>query len=172
MAFDPSNMDHIVMGNMTMGAQVTFDGGLAWTGVAGLGAGDDIDVFSAVISPADPNVVYLMVRNEAELKAGRPSEGRHIHKSTDGGRHFTSVAEQDNRITLPNGPVMAADPKDSGTVYFIYGTYYQGYGTDIYKYDSHSQNVSVAHNSYHRIDSIAFHPRAPGLLYFGVDKER
>lgn len=170
-AFDPSNMDHVVLGEMGTGAHVTFDGGRTWTASTGLG-GDNVNVFSAVISPAAPNVVYAMGLNMAESNAGVPSEGRHIYKSVDGGRHFTPVVDHGNGITLVNGPVMAAHPTDPGVVYFVYGTYFQGYGTDIYRYDSSRNRVTVAHNSYDRITAIAFHPSMPGLMYLGAAEER
>jgi hypothetical protein len=164
-------MDHVVLGEMGTGAHVTFDGGRTWTASTGLG-GDNVNVFSAVISPAAPNVVYAMGLNTAESNAGMPSGGRHIYKSVDGGRHFTPVVDHGNGITLVNGPVMAAHPTDPGVVYFVYGTSYMGYGTDIYRYDSSEERVTVAHNSYDRITSIAFHPSAPGVMYLGAAKER
>ncbi|GLY69298.1 WD40/YVTN/BNR-like repeat-containing protein [Amycolatopsis taiwanensis] len=171
-AFDPSNVDHVVLGTMGTGAYATFDGGRTWTKSAGLGPGNNVNVFSGVISPAASDVVYVNGLNEAESNAGAPSQGRHIYKSTDGGRNFTPVVDQDSKVTLPNGPVMAADPRDPGAVYFVFGTYYQGYGTDIYKYNSNSRNVSVAHNPYDRVTSIAFHPQVPGLMYLGLAEER
>ncbi|GAA2107789.1 WD40/YVTN/BNR-like repeat-containing protein [Actinomadura alba] len=171
-AFDPSDVDHVVLGGMQTGARVTFDGGRTWIASTGLGKGDNVNVFSVVISPAAPNVVYAMGLNMAESNAGVPSEGRHIYKSVDGGRHFTPVVDHGNGVTLPNGPEMAADPTDPGVVYFVFGTSFQAYGTDIYRYDSSQRKVTVAHNSYDRVTAIAFHPTMPRLMYLGAAEER
>jgi hypothetical protein len=171
-AFDPSDLDHVVLGGMVTGARVTFDGGRTWIASTRLSKGDDVNVFSVVISPAAPNVVYAMGLDIAELDAGVPSGGRHIYQSIDGGRHFTPVVDQGNGVTLANGPEMAADPTDPGVVHFVFGTSFGGYGTDIYRYDSTRRQVTVAHNSYDRVTAIAFHPSMPRLMYLGAAEER
>lgn len=172
-AFDPSNIDHVVVGGMGTGAHVTFDGGRSWIASSGLSEkGGKISAFSVTISPAAPNVVYAMGLDTAEMDAGAPSGGRHIYRSTDGGRNFTPVVDQTNEVTIVNGPVMAAHPTNPNVVYFVFGTSFQAYGTDIYRYDSRRRKVTVAHNSYDKVPSIAFHPRMPELMYLGLAEER
>ncbi|GAA3567421.1 hypothetical protein GCM10022419_055240 [Nonomuraea rosea] len=167
--FDPYNLNHVVLGAAGVGARVTYDGGRTWRTASGLG--DRVNVFSAAISPAAPNVVYAMGLNLAELDAGVPSGGRHIYRSLDGGRHFTPIVDHGNEVTLQNGPPIAAHPTDPGVVYFTFGTGWSATGTDIYTYDSRSNRVTTRHNAYDRVTSITFNPANPRVMYLGVSEE-
>ncbi|MBB4938718.1 hypothetical protein FHR32_003023 [Streptosporangium album] len=170
--FDPHDLDHVVLGASDTGARVTFDGGRTWTSAAGLTeTGDRVNVFSAAISPAVGNVVWAMGLNLAELDAGVPSGGRHIYRSDDGGRNFTPVVDQDRAVTIPNGPLLAPHPKDADVLYFDFGTGWSSIGTDIYKYESRKNLVTINHNSYDRVTSIAFNPAQPNVMYLGVAEE-
>ncbi|WP_336204155.1 WD40/YVTN/BNR-like repeat-containing protein [Nonomuraea sp. LPB2021202275-12-8] len=170
--FDPYDLDHVVLGGSDTGARVTFDGGRTWAAATGLSAsGGRTNVFSAVISPAAPNVVYAMGLDLAELEAGVPSGGWHLYRSHDGGRRFTPVVDQGGDITLPNGPLLAAHPTDPGVLYFVWGTGWSGIGTNIYTYDSRRDRVTTRHNSYDRVTAIAFNPSAPRVMYVGVAEE-
>lgn len=171
-AFDPANLDHAVVGGMSVGAQVTFDGGRTWTASAGLAASaGQVNAFSIAISPASSNVVYAMALDIGELDAGVPSGGRHIYRSTDGGRHFTPVVDQNGEVTIVNGPLLVAHPTDPNIAYFVFGTSFAQYGTDIYRYDSERKQVSKTHNTYDKVNAIAFHPRMPQVMYLGVAEE-
>ncbi|WP_433435584.1 hypothetical protein [Nonomuraea sp. CA-141351] len=170
--FDPYDLDHVVLGASDTGARVTFDGGRTWTTSSGLTqTGNKINVFSAAISPAAPNVVYAMGLDIAESEAGAPSGGRHIYRSDDGGRRFTRVVDQGDGVTLVNGPLLVPHPTDPGVLYFDFGTGWSGIGTDIYKYDSRLNRVTINHNSYDRVTSIAFNPSNPRVMYLGVAEE-
>jgi hypothetical protein len=170
--FDPYDLNHVVLGAATEGARVTFDGGRTWTTSTGLGeAGTRVNVFSATISPAAPRVVYAMGLNLAELDAGAPSGGRHIYRSHDGGRHFTPVVDQGDEITLPNGPLLAAHPKDPGVLTFVWGTAWAGTGTYLYTYNARRGGVAVTRNGYDRVNSIAHNPSNPRVMYLGVAEE-
>ncbi|MEV0230656.1 hypothetical protein [Nonomuraea sp. NPDC050786] len=170
--FDPYDLNHVVLGASNVGARVTFDGGRTWSASTGLSAtGGKVNVFSAAISPAAPNVVYAMGLDIAESEAGAPSGGRHIYRSYDGGRRFTRVVDQGDEVTIPNGPLLAPHPTDPGVLYFDFGTGWSNIGTDIYRYDARLNRVTVNHNSYDRITSIAFNPANPGVMYLGVAEE-
>ncbi|SDJ23156.1 WD40/YVTN/BNR-like repeat-containing protein [Nonomuraea jiangxiensis] len=171
-AFDPDNLDHVVLGAASHGARVTYDGGRTWTTSTGLGdKGDSVNVFSAVVSPAAPNVVYAMGLNLAESDEGVPSDGRHIYRSSDGGRRFAPVVDQGNGITLSNGPLLAAHPTDAEKLTFEYGTSWAGTGTYLYTYDSRRNRVTTTHSSYDRVTSIAFNPKNQKVMYLGVAEE-
>ncbi|TDD25972.1 WD40/YVTN/BNR-like repeat-containing protein [Nonomuraea diastatica] len=170
--FDPHNLNHVVLGASGTGARVTFNGGRTWTTSKGLSAtGTKINVFSAAISPAAPNVVYVMGLDISELEAGAPSGGRHIYRSWDGGRRFTPVVDQGDGITIPNGPLLAAHPTDPGVLYFVWGTGWSSLGTDIYRYDSWRDRVTTHHNAYDRVTAIAFNPSSSRVMYLGVAEE-
>ncbi|TDE51498.1 dispase autolysis-inducing protein [Nonomuraea mesophila] len=169
--FDPHNLNHVVLG-ASGSARVTFNGGRTWTTPKGLSAtGAKVNVFSAAISPASPNVVYVMGLDLGELEAGAPSGGRHIYRSWDGGRRFIPVVDQGDGITIPNGPLLAAHPRDPGVLYFVWGTGWSSLGTDIYRYDSWRERVTTRHNAYDRVTAIAFNPADAGVMYLGLAEE-
>jgi hypothetical protein len=171
-AFDPSNLDHIVFGTAVAGAFVTHDGGKNWTTSAGFNpTGGSANVFQVIFSPADPRVVWAMGLNFAEYDAGDPSEGKHIYRSTDGGDTFTAVVTKSADVTLVNGPVMAAHPTDADVLYFVFGTGFANYGTDLFRYDAATATLTHTHNAYDGVDAIAFNPTDPSFLYLGLTQE-
>ena len=172
-AFDPSNLDHVVVGAVSSGAFVTFDGGQTWTqatGLSSIGTGP-VNVFSVVVSPADPMTVYAMGLDIAQSDAGHPSQGRHIYLSRDGGLTFQPVVDRSNDVILPNGVPMAGHPTDANVVYFSYGSSFGGYGADLYRYDDATGQVTKTHNSYHGLPSMAFNPADPTIMYLGLALE-
>jgi hypothetical protein len=94
---------------------------------------------------------------------------RHIFRSTDGGRTFVSILDASAEVTLVNGPVMAAHPTDANVLYFVFGTYFQNYGTDLFRFDAASRELRVMHHDFDDIDAIAFSPADPDLIYFGLE---
>ena len=172
-AFDPANLDHVVVGAVINGAFVTFDGGATWTPATGLsstGRGP-VNVFSVVVSPADPMTVFAMGLDIDESDAGAPSQGRHIYLSRDGGLSFRPVVDRSNDVILPNGVPMAAHPTNANVVYFSYGSSFQGYGADLYRYDDTTGQVTKTHNDYHGLPAIGFNPADPSFMYLGLALE-
>jgi hypothetical protein len=169
--FDREDIDHVVAGTLAGGAFYSFDGGLTWQASSGFGQGrSGVNVFNLVISPANGNVVWAMAINLDETEQA-PSFGRHIYLSTDGGVNYVSVIDRDPAVTIINGPVMAADPFNAHVLYFIFGTRTMGYGTDVFRYDASDRSLTINHNGYDDINSIAFSPKQPGVVYFGLETE-
>lgn len=166
-AFDPVNLDHLLFGTAGNGAYVSFDGGRNYTRATGLGSGTN--AFNIVISPADPNTVFAMGINLAESNANVPSHGKHIYLSRDGGRSFTPVVDEAPGVQIVNQPLMAAHPTDPNVVYFVFGTYFQQYGTDLFRYDAAAKSLTLAHYAYDDFDAIAFSPADPNVMYFGLE---
>ncbi|HSP35315.1 MAG TPA: dispase autolysis-inducing protein [Thermoanaerobaculia bacterium] len=164
-AFDPHDLDHIVAGTATTGASVTRDGGLTWTQT---NIGDGFNAFNIAVSPADGNVVWTMALDTMQSDTP-PVFGRHIYRSTDGGLTFRSVVDHGPSVTLINGPLLAPDPRDPAVLYFVFGTYFQGYGTDLFRYDANTDQLTIAHNHYDDIDAIAFSRTDPHLIYLGLE---
>lgn len=159
-AFDPVSLDHIVAGTAGGGAYVSFDGGVSWTQ-----ATQQKNIFNLVISPADPNVVWAMGIDLTD-------DSRAIYRSTDGGRSYTAVVDGGAGVTLINGPTMAAHPTDPNVLYFVFGTSFQDYGTDLFRYDAAAKSLTMTHSGFDGIDAIAFSRRDPGVMYVGVESER
>jgi hypothetical protein len=164
----------MVFGTSQRGAFVTFDGGSTWTKSNGFGAAKEkVNVFNAVVSPADGQFVWAMGLNLAQADAGDPTQGRHIYLSTDGGKNFSSVIDHNSNVTLINGPTMAPHLKDPNVLYFVFGTNWGvNPGTDLYKYDHNTPKVTKEHNHYDDIEDIQFSPANASVIYLGVAFER
>lgn len=100
-----------------------------------------------------------------------PSHGKHIFRSNDGGATFSAVVDASAEVTLINGPVMAAHPTNPNVLYFVFGTYFQGYGTDIFRYDAASRALTKTHNDHDDVGSITFSPADPSIMYLGIVEE-
>ncbi len=162
-AFDPADLDHALFGQSTDGAWVTKDGGKIWSKSAGLGA-NGANAFSIVVSPADTNLVWV-----ESLEIG--PDTRHIYRSTDGGASFDVVVTESADVTLINGTLLAPHPENPDVLYFIFGSNYADYGTDLYRYDHASGKVTKTHNAYDEISSIVPSPADPKVLYLGLTVE-
>lgn len=172
-AFDPANLDHILVGTASTGVFMTPDGGKNWIAATGLSStGGASNVFEVVGSPVDPLTVWAEGIDLAENLAGVPSEGRHIYLSRDGGATFRPVIDKSATVTLVNGPTMAAHTTDSDVLYFVFGTSFAGYGTDLFRYDAGTGAFTMTHNSNHGISAITFNPADPAVLYLGLDVEQ
>jgi hypothetical protein len=162
-AFDPSDLEHIVAGTVGAGAFVSRDGGSTWTHAAGFA--ERSNVFNLVVSPADGNRVWAM---GLDLAGG----ARHIFQSEDGGASYAAVVDDvDGDVNLINGPVMAAHPTRRDVLYFVFGTRFQGYGTDLFRWDAGTRMLTRTHNDHHDINAIAFSTIDPNLIYLGFEVE-
>jgi hypothetical protein len=169
-AFDPNVPRHMVAGMATDGVLVTQDGGRNWTKAAGLGAKGQVNAFQVVISPADPNVVWAEALDMSDEASA--SHGRHIYRSSDGGLTFAAVVDGSPDVTLINGTTMAAHPTDPNVLCFVFGTFFQGYGTDVFRYDAAANHLQKSHLEVDDINAIAFSPADPNVMYFGLEVER
>ena len=172
-AFDPRDLDHILFGSASIGAWVSFDGGKQWTQATGLSPSGKANAFEVVVSPIDSNVVWSQGIDLDENLPNAPNGGRHIFRSEDGGKTFLRVVDHEpGVVTLTNGVLMAPSPGDANVMYFVFGTYYGDYGTDLFRYDAGTKQLTKTHNAYDDVSSIAFSPAAPGLLYLGLTQEQ
>lgn len=166
-AFDPADLDHIAAGVAGEGVLLSRDGGRSWTAAKGLGNGS-VNAFNIVFAPSDPRVLWAMGIDIAEADANAASGGRHLYRSVDGGATFAPIVTQDASVSLINGPVMAAHPTNPYVLYFVFGSYFQRYGTDLFRYDASASTLTKTHNNYDGIDAIAFSPSDPDLIYVGL----
>jgi hypothetical protein len=169
--FDPKQPQHIVFGAATDGGRVTFDGGVTWTPSTGLSSTGQqrANLFEGVVSPVDGDVVWAAGIDIEETFVD-PNGGRHIYRSDDGGLTFAVVASQTSAVTIVNGPMMAASPTDADVFYFVFGTFFQGYGTDLYRVVADG-TVTRTHNDNHDISALVFAPDDSATLYLGLVHE-
>ncbi len=171
-SIDPADLDHITIGTMGEGVYTTWLGGWQWTRATMGGPGESVNAFSVAVSPANPMVVWAQGINMAEHEAHHPSEGRHVYRSTDGGRTFgVAVDHVPGEVTLVNGALLAPHPTDAAVLYFVYGTSFANYGTDLFRVDTRRGTLSLTHNAHHGITSILFNPRDPAVMYLGFAAE-
>lgn len=166
--FEESDLDHVVLGAASSGAFVSRDSGQSWTVARGLGE-KGANIFELTISVADSRVVWATGIDLGELDANSPSGGRHIYRSLDGGSSYTPVVDASPTVTIRNGPVMAAHPYNPNVMYFVFGTYFQQYGTDLYRYDAGTGQLTTAHNPHDGIDAIAFDRDNAAQMYLGLE---
>ncbi|MFF0264401.1 WD40/YVTN/BNR-like repeat-containing protein [Kribbella sp. NPDC004536] len=158
---DPRNPDHIVIGVMSDGVYVTYDGGRSWTRSRAV---ERVNAFSLAISPVDPSKVWL-----EGYDSNRST--RFIWQSDDGGLKFREVLDQ-SRADLINGNHMWASPVDPDLLYFSYGTSFANYGADLYRFVPSTGELTKRHNRNDGIPSLAFNPANPRILYLGLAEER
>ncbi|MEU0153656.1 WD40/YVTN/BNR-like repeat-containing protein [Micromonospora fulviviridis] len=166
-AVDPADRAHVIVGTMGNGSYVTFDGGGSWTRSSGVGATPHSNGFSVAFSPVDPRTVWL----EGYDPSQNDNSARHIWRSTDGGRSFVSVLDGAGP-TLINGTPLWPSPVNPDVLYFAYGTWFGGYGTDLYRYDASTGRLTSQHNPHDGIGGVAFNPVDPQVMYLGVVEER
>jgi hypothetical protein len=158
---DPRDPDHIVVGVMSDGVYVTFDGGRSWTRSAPV---EQVNAFSLAMSPADPSKVWMEGYD-------RDRSTRFIWESADGGRKFREVLDQ-SRADLINGNQLWASPTDADLLYFSYGTSFANFGADLYRFVPSTGELTKRHNTNDGIPSLAFNPADPKILYLGLAQER
>lgn len=166
--FDPRNLDHVLVGLANTGVRHSEDAGATWQTSVGVGSAGNANGFSVAFAPSDSAVVYL---EGFDLGAQIGQEVRRLWRSTDGGASFSPIVSESAAVTLTNGVLLAPHPVDAGVLYFEFGTYFQGYGTDLYKYDHATGQVTKTHNSYDDVSSVAFHPLDPSVMYLGLTSE-
>jgi len=164
-AFDPQDIDHVLFGALGVGVRVSLDGGAGWKGATGLSPGQ-ANGFNVVVSPAAGEVVWV---EGLDLADPNEATSRHIWRSDDSGLSFTAVVDSDD-ATLYNGNHMFAHPTDPDVLYFVFGSNFGNYGTDLYRYDHAQAKISLTHNAWH--DTVVeFLPGDPSWMYLGLSIE-
>jgi len=170
--FYQSDINRVVAGVANSGAYYSGDGGRTWfQSTVEPFPPAPTNIFNLVFSD-DGTTVWAMGVNLKESDANVPSHGRHIYLSQDGGAVFRPVIDESPTVQFVNQPVMAVNPQDPNVFYFIFGTYFQGYGTDIYRYDHNTRTLTTFHNEYDDINAIVFSTKDSNVMYFGLETEK
>lgn len=170
-SFDPANLDHVVAGMTTDGAYYTRDGGRTWMKSSGFGKGN-VNAFNFAISPVKGENVWAMAIDLQESGGTVPGGGKHIYFSNDGGATFSKHVDASADVTIVNQPLMVADPRDENVLWFVFGTYFQGYGTDLYRVHALTDGVETRHNDFDDVNALAFSKTDPPVMYIGIETER
>jgi hypothetical protein len=163
--FEPTDLDHVLVGLSNTGVRLTKDGGATWATSSGLGAVGNANGFSLTFATADVSVVWVQ---GLDFGTAIGEEVRRIWRSEDGGSSFEPVVEESPAVTLTNGVLLVPHPSNADVLYFEFGTYFGGYGTDIHRYDHATGDVTTTHNGYDDVSSIAFNPVDDSVMYFGL----
>ncbi|WP_412537801.1 hypothetical protein R8Z50_18240 [Longispora sp. K20-0274] len=176
-SFDPKNPLHAVAGAMSDGVFTTFDGGTTWTHVAydettHPNSAYGINALSVAFSPIDSNVVYVQSIDVSQVTSDGDM-GRQIRRSVDGGLTFgpAIVHHLAGQVDLVNGTPLFPSAADVNVLYFSFGTNYQNYGTDLFKYNVGTTTLTKQHNAFHRLSAVAFNPKSPSTMYLGLGVE-
>lgn len=164
-AFDPQDLDHVLFGALGVGVLVSQDAGKGWKSATGLGPGQ-ANGFNLVVSPAMGKVVWV---EGLDLADPNEATSRHIWRSEDGGLSFKAVVDAAD-ATLYNGNHLFAHPTDPNVLYFVFGSNYGNYGTDLYRYDHAQGDITLTHNKWHDT-VIEFLPGDPSWIYLGLSIE-
>jgi hypothetical protein len=72
---------------------------------------------------------------------------------------------------LINGNPLFAHPEDPDVLYFSFGSNFGDYGTDVYRYDHGTGDLTLTHNMWHEVAAITFMPGDPSVMWFGLSIE-
>lgn len=166
----PSRTNRIVIGVSHAGGFTSNDGGRHWRQFK-IGSGDDrVNGFSVSMSPIDPRTVHLIGLNHREYDQHLPSRGRHLYRSTDGGRSFRAVVDHGGPVVITNGGLLEPSPWDRDIVRFEYSD--PRIGTELYTHNARTGKLSINRIAYDGVKSLAFNPGVRNVMYLGFAEER
>lgn len=172
--FNPQNWDEALCG--CSGAWRTTDAGQSWSAIVPFDLADIDLVYLFSYSPSNPQRVWARANMETLTSATRT-----ILVSNDGGATFAPALTQGatatdqngvaRTLSLTNQPTMAAHAGLADVLYVVFGTYFNGYGTDLFRFDAGTGELTVNHtDGLDGIDAIAFSPADPAVMYLGLEK--
>ncbi len=174
-AFDPENWDNALYGGLH-GSYRTTDAGETWQPIVSFEPEVDM-VSNFIYSTGGQKRIWARAAMES-----LPVTEDCILVSEDGGEHFEPVVNESDSaldqfgivrpVILHTTPIWAVHPLSSNVLYFIYGMYRDDYGTDFFRYDMLTDELSVTHtDGLDGIASIVFNPVDPGVMYVGLIQE-
>ncbi|HLZ29422.1 MAG TPA: hypothetical protein VKV73_19060 [Chloroflexota bacterium] len=111
LAIDPTN-HQVLYAAGPDGVYVSRDDATSWNRVLAYGPAVGFDARALVVSPADPNVLYLGIAG-----SGEPSKDFWFLRSRDGGATWESLEEHHNSMCGWVVDILQAHPSDPNTVF-------------------------------------------------------
>ena len=125
------------------------------------------------VAPGDADVQFVVVN-----RVGRVQAQRAVWASSDGGaswreRVVDDQAVGDRRVTLTGGTRLFVSPHDPRSVFLPFGTYFDGYGTDLFRSADGLATLEVSHfDGFYEIMDMAWGPAGSQLLYVAASSDR
>jgi len=157
------------------------DNGLSWqpadADMAGSVGSPPEPVLSVVtvwltFAPSDTEVAYASVN-----QVGRDQSLRGIWRTGDGGGHW------DRRVTdgqavgsvtaqLTGGTRVFVSPDDPEIALFAFGSYFDGYGTDLFRSTDGLRTLATSHfGGFYEVFALAFGPSGTAVRFLGVSSD-
>lgn len=124
------------------------------------------------VAPGDADVQYLVVN-----RVGRDQSQRSIWRSGDGGVSWQERVRQDQpvgdrRVTLTGGTRLFVSPHDPDTVFLPYGSFFQGYGTDLFRSSDGLSTLEVSHfDDFYEVMDMAWGPTGTEVVFVAASSD-
>ncbi len=177
-AFHPTVTNTVFVGFSEDGFMYSEDGGKLWASSSGLSVlgGGKVAGHAIAFSPDDPDLVWVMAVDADQ--STQESLGRHIYRSSNGGKTFAIAFSHSATTVLNQSMLLAPHPTDSNVLHTVFGTGFflagfgaNQYGTDVYTYTHLDKGLAKQHHDFEVINgvgSIAFNPGDPSVMYLGM----
>ena len=125
------------------------------------------------VAPGDADAQFVVVN-----RVGRVRAQRAIWASVDGGATWRErvVDDQqvgDRRVTLTGGTRLFVSPHDPLAVFLPFGSFFQDYGTDLFRSTDGLETLEVSHfDGFYEVMAMAWGPPDTGVLYVAASSDR
>ncbi len=159
----------------------TDDNGLTWqpadkdiAGTVGDPPEPVLSVVAAwlVFAPSDPNVAYAVVN-----QVGRNQSLRGIWRTADAGEHWERRVADGQPVEpvtaqLTGGTRVFVSPDDPDEALFAFGSYIDGYGTDLFRSSDGLRTLATSHfTGFYEVFALAFGPPGTQVRFLGVSSD-
>ncbi len=127
----------------------------------------------AAAAPGDADVQFLAVN-----RVGRDQAERSVWASEDGGATWQQRVLQDQpvgdrRVTLTGGTRLFVSPHDPRAVFLPFGSFFDGYGTDLFRSSDGLKTLEVSHfDGFYEVMDLAWGPKGSGVVFVAASSDR
>jgi len=124
------------------------------------------------LAPSDPDFGYAVVNRVA-----RVASERGIFRTQDGGASWTRMVVESEDVggvpaVITGGTRVWVDPRDPLRAFFAYGSYWDGYGVDLFRSWDGLETLDASHfDGFYELLALAFGPPGSDLLYIGASSD-